>query len=720
MLNTILLILSLVSAIVVLFFARTTKYKPGSSSLLLFSVAVALAALANFYIYAAAPGYRALFFAIIYISIRLGYTAILTFAVQYTGHQAWLKPSNLGLLALEPVITQVLFWTNPASKYLATEINLQAASALASNNLWFLVNTLYSNSLLMIALGLLFWDFSVRPLVYRSQTRFILAGIAATLLINNSFSASNYLALQEWKIISLLATGLALMIGFLHTRIYDLTPIARERVVEYMSDGWIVLDTKNRVVDINAAAKKIFGASGMKLSGQPAEKIFIDWPNIMNNLSDTREHDLKGSVQIKNKWIYLNIHIAPLIDSASQRFGKLIVWRDITEHRLADEARQQARDDMFILLHSITSAASRALNLDDFLSETIYQIVYSSHSQTITVFLLEEHERSSHERFLVLAAQHGIPLALESKISSIPASLELVALVLEHGKPLLIPDIQTDARIPVAMQASGPMTLLLIPMQTEGKVLGFIGLTRVGISPYTTEEIARLTAVTDEVATFVNSNRQRQLSIALAERQRLVRDLHDSVTQQLYGLVILAEATKAGIQAGVIDMPARVIAQMADNARQALKEMRLFLFQMQPVDFEKDGLAVVLQHRLSAVEGRADINARLISDDIISLPMEKELALYFIAQEALNNVLKHAKAKNIIVSLLNKKANFILKVDDDGCGFDPHTIYAGGIGLKSMRERAEQIGGKLKISSAPGKGTKIAVTLRNNFTLGDV
>jgi signal transduction histidine kinase len=120
------------------------------------------------------------------------------------------------------------------------------------------------------------------------------------------------------------------------------------------------------------------------------------------------------------------------------------------------------------------------------------------------------------------------------------------------------------------------------------------------------------------------------------------------------------------------------------------------------------------------VEGRADINARLISDDIISLPMEKELALYFIAQEALNNVLKHAKAKNIIVSLLNKKANFILKVDDDGCGFDPHTIYAGGIGLKSMRERAEQIGGKLKISSAPGKGTKIAVTLRNNFTLGDV
>ena len=327
---------------------------------------------------------------------------------------------------------------------------------------------------------------------------------------------------------------------------------------------------------------------------------------------------------------------------------------------------------------------------------------------------MEEHERSSNERYLILAAQHGVPLIPEeSHMVSIPASTEIVAWVLEHGEPLLIPDIQIDARIPFPMRALGPMSLLLIPMMMEGQMLGVIGLTRTGLPAYNVDEIARLTAVTDEVATFIHSNRQRQLSIALAERQRLVRDLHDSVTQKLYGLVTLAEATQAGIQAGVTDMPAKVIVRMAENARQALKEMRLFLFQLQPIDFERDGLAVVLQHRLSAVEGRADINTRLTVDDNISLSLEKELALYFIAQEALNNILKHARAKNVTVSLKNKKSNIVLEVEDNGCGFDPKTTDWGGIGMRSMRERAVQIGGRLKISSAPGQGTKITVTLKN-------
>lgn len=711
--NIIILILALISSFVILYIAIKHKHNPGASSLILFSVAVAIAALANFYIYRAPLFYRSLWFAGIYLSVSLGYTAILTFVIQYTHHEAWLKPSNLILLAVEPVFTQILFWTNPGGRFFSTELNLGAVTTLGSDNPWFLVNTIYTNTLLLVALFLLVQDFSYRPLSYRFQTRFIMVGIAISILINNNFSATNYVSIQELKIISLLATGLAFITGFFWAGGYAITPIARESVVEHMSDGWIVLDKNNRIVDINTAAEKIIGISGKKLSGQPAEKIFIDWPNLMNSLNDTRELDIKGSVKIEDEWTYLNIHISPLIDAVSNQFGKLIVWRDITERRVADEARQQARDEMFILLHSITSAASRALNLDDFLAESIYQIVSSSHSQSITVYLLEEHERSSHERYLVLAAQHGVPISMDSKMSSIPASLEIVSWVLEHSEPLLIPDIQTDTRIPAAMQAQGPMTLLLIPMMMEGQVLGIIGLTRADNPPYNPDEIARLTAVTDEVATFIHSNRQRQLSIALAERQRLVRDLHDSVTQKLYGLVTLAEATQAGIQAGVTDMPARVIARMADNARQALKEMRLFLFQMQPVDFEKDGLAAVLQRRLSAVEGRADINARLTADDNISLPLEKELALYFIAQEALNNILKHARAKNVSVSLKNKKTNFILEVEDDGSGFDPKTTDSGGIGMRSMRERAVQIGGKLRISSEPGKGTKITVTLNN-------
>src|SRR5512147_1902632 len=98
--------------------------------------------------------------------------------------------------------------------------------------------------------------------------------------------------------------------------------------------------------------------------------------------------------------------------------------------------------------------------------------------------------------------------------------------------------------------------------------------------------------------------------------------------------------------------------------------MRLFLYEMQPVDLEKEGLVAILHHRLSAVEGRADIKARLLADDDISLAKDKEIALYFIAQEALNNVLKHAHAKAVTVSLKQKGRNVFLEIVDDGRGFD--------------------------------------------------
>jgi signal transduction histidine kinase len=139
--------------------------------------------------------------------------------------------------------------------------------------------------------------------------------------------------------------------------------------------------------------------------------------------------------------------------------------------------------------------------------------------------------------------------------------------------------------------------------------------------------------------------------------------------------------------------------------------MRLFLYELQPVDLERDGLVSILNQRLTAVEGRADVKARLLTDETISLPLDKEVALYYIAQEALNNVLKHAKAKSVTVRLKQTKSNVKLEIEDDGYGFVPSRDCSGGMGMKNMRERASQVGGKLAITSVPGKGTKICATV---------
>jgi len=709
------LICSFVISSITLLVVAKHQRNPGAWNLTIFAVSSVLGGLTNFLIYTAGVPFRSAFSLILYGLVLTAFSAQVMLILENTEYSTWLKPSWLALFALIPLASLALSFTRPGGSLFATDSIPGGSRLLAPDNPAGLINTIYVNLLMLAALFLLAQNLSLKTLINRHQTYVVMTGITLALLINNNFFASSFAPFHELKLIGLLFCGAANIASY---KLYGATAhkqISREKVFENMSDGVIVLDNANLIVDVNTAAEKIIGIPGIRLSGQPAEEIFIDWPNLANSLGDTRDLNLKGSVKIKDKWTYLNINISPLKDGAGKQFGKMILWRDITERRVAEDARQQARDEMFILLHSITSAASRALNLDDFLSESIYQIVYSSRSQSIAVYLLEEHARASSQRNLILAAQHGIAIDPDGPMNAIPESLEIVKLAMEQGEPLLIADTQTDARLPVAMRAMGPMSLLMLPMQLESQSLGLISLTRSGDTPYNPEEIARLRAVADEIASFVYSNRQRQLSIALAERQRLVRDLHDSVTQKLYALVMLSEATRAGMAAGVTDMPEKVIARIAENARQALKEMRLFLFQMQPVDFAREGMVAALRQRLSAVEGRADINARLTADDNISLPLEKELAIYFIAQEALNNVLKHAKAKNVNVFLKNRKASFVLEVEDNGCGFDPKITNSAGIGMKSMRERTEQIGGKFKITSAKGKGTKITVTLKNNL-----
>ena len=161
----------------------------------------------------------------------------------------------------------------------------------------------------------------------------------------------------------------------------------------------------------------------------------------------------------------------------------------------------------------------------------------------------------------------------------------------------------------------------------EEQVLGCMCLARKEKPIFSPDEIVRLTMISDQIATLIDSDRRRKLAITSTERKRLMRDLHDSVSQKLYGLVTTTEAAQAAIEAGSLVDPSEILARIGENARQAVKEMRLFLFQMQPIDMEKDGLISLLHHRLAAVEGRADIKARLLADladEEIALSKESE------------------------------------------------------------------------------------------------
>lgn len=206
------------------------------------------------------------------------------------------------------------------------------------------------------------------------------------------------------------------------------------------------------------------------------------------------------------------------------------------------------------------------------------------------------------------------------------------------------------------------------------------------------------------------SERARQAAV-LEERQRLARELHDSVTQALYGISLQAEAAARALTDGEAEPAAVGLREIRDTTQEAQAEMRLLLFELRPPLLEEQGLAEALRARLRAVEARAGLVTDFDYDGDERLPPETEQELYRIAQEALNNVLKHAHARRVGVRLAVSSDRAALEVADDGVGFEPTTSVAGGFGLPGMRERARRLGGTLDVESAVGEGTCVRVEM---------
>jgi PAS domain S-box-containing protein len=487
----------------------------------------------------------------------------------------------------------------------------------------------------------------------------------------------------------------------------------RDIVVENMDEGWMVVDKNGLIIDINRATEEMIGVTRQKVIGHPVQSILSEWPSMAKSTNGTKELELKRTVKSQNDWRYLNIRISALTDG---NFGHLIAWRDVTKRKLAEDARLRARDELFVLLNAISSAASHTMNLDEFLSESIYQIIYTFNSQAVAIYLVDPNEPETSDYRLKLASHIGVETTDIKTITDPGVKLALMNWVNEtkDQSPLIISKGTPNKEVPETISNLGFSQIAVIPMtvtiQQEVTPIGCLCLGRIEDEAYTPDEVMRLATIANQIAMLIDSDRRRQFAIALSERQRLLRDLHDSVSQKLYGLLTLTEAAQAAIEAGAEILPTEVLERIGNNARQAMREMRLFLYEMQPVNLD-EGLVTVLHHRINAVEGRADTKARLINDENIRLPKEKEIALYYIAQEALNNILKHAGAKNVLVNLKQTRQNITLEITDDGAGFDMKKVDAGGLGMRTMRDRTAQIGGKFKITSKPGAGTKVLVTL---------
>ncbi|HEU4965251.1 MAG TPA: sensor histidine kinase [Bacilli bacterium] len=197
---------------------------------------------------------------------------------------------------------------------------------------------------------------------------------------------------------------------------------------------------------------------------------------------------------------------------------------------------------------------------------------------------------------------------------------------------------------------------------------------------------------------------------ALEERSRLARDLHDSVSQQLFALGMTAGAA-AKLVTSAPERATPLVLQTEQMAAKAQAEMRALLLHLRPVELEGRSLVEALERFLHDVCPRQGVTYDLEVDGVTRLREGMEAQLFRITQEAVSNVIRHASAKRLLVSLTQSAERVVLSIRDDGQGFDPQTLRDGSYGLKSLRERAEEMGGRLDVRSRPGDGADVRVVV---------
>lgn len=195
---------------------------------------------------------------------------------------------------------------------------------------------------------------------------------------------------------------------------------------------------------------------------------------------------------------------------------------------------------------------------------------------------------------------------------------------------------------------------------------------------------------------------------ALEERQRLAHTLHDSVSQSLYSISLLAEAARRRALAGEQQAVTDYVARLGELTLQTLRQMRLLLYDLRPGVLEQEGLSGALRHRLEAVEHRAGIRARLIDHTLSPIPPSLQRDMFWIAQEALNNSLHHAAATAVTVTLSPEGDEIVLQVSDNGRGFDSAARADDG-GLAAIDRRVSDLRGTLVVDSHANQGTTLTV-----------
>ncbi len=374
------------------------------------------------------------------------------------------------------------------------------------------------------------------------------------------------------------------------------------------------------------------------------------------------------------------------------------------EKRVADRTQELER----LALQLETSARvgreiTSILEIDELLSKVSELIRGAFDYYGVHIFLLDE----GKNQLIFNGTWEGKPYHVTLEVGQ--DSLNGKAVL--QNKAILANDVALEPSYRMDDHYPDTQAELVVPLRIGNRVIGTLDILSTEKHAFNPDDMLVVQSLGDQIAIAIENarlyERSRELAV-LEERNRMARELHDSMNQSLYSVILFTgaarnEADQIGSQA------IQNFLERAENmAKQALKEMRLLVYELRPLELEEKGFLGALQQRLDTVEGRAGIDVELKINQQSPLPYFLEDALFRIVQEALNNIIKHSNATKVIIEMEINEEVCKMRVVDNGIGFDPALIQTRhGMGLINMRERAEKLGGKLSIKSTPSLGTEV-------------
>lgn len=494
-------------------------------------------------------------------------------------------------------------------------------------------------------------------------------------------------------------------------------------------------DRELRQVFVSTAARAINGVPGSdnlgktnRESGIPA-RLAEPWDAALRRAFATGKPEKLG--QTLPGWDgprYFDCRLLPEPGNDGVIQSVLSVSRDVTDLKLAYEAEKRARyldDD----LREATLALTRSLDRETVLTTLLDRLRRMVPFDRASVMLIEEASRVSVRA--IYDGSKAFPLSPERRTEFDPSEHPIVHRILTTGAPILISDVREhpDWRLPNEDQNEA--SWMGVPLFARGDVAGLFSLSKIEADYFNQEHVRLAEAMSSQASVAVenailfeqmqvSSRRMQSLSRRLvevqeSERRHIARELHDEAGQALvslrYGLRLLEREIDGG------EVVTGRVTELMQRTDAVIDGLHRLAADLRPASLDHLGLEAALRQYARSAGSKFGLQVRFKATGFGDerLPSVVETALYRVVQEAMTNVVRHAKATQVDVLLENRGERVMVLVEDNGVGFEPQRVPRDRdhIGLLGMRERAEALGGTLTIESAPGSGTTIVVEVES-------